>query len=490
MMPVGRLPLQIGFVLVIALGVRLYRLDHENLWIDEVSQAQIAAQPAADIIRNYRLDADPYLRDQAPLSFLVTHAFLSPARPEWSVRLPAVIFGTLSVLALFLVAGQFFPHPIPLLAALLLALSPLHVWYSQDGRWYVQWVCLATFSYLALLQAWRNGRLGGWVSYAALTVLGVYTFIFAFLVVGCQAVSAWILQRIGPARPRFLRTFVAVQAGVVLATAPVLWLTLNEHARPKGTPRPTTLAALGYTVFAYAAGFSLGPTTAYLHALPSARQVLAENPITAIVLVGFVPLVGLGIRRAFRTPVAAAVLLPWLCGLPLLVFIVAQVSNVVYEVRYTLAALPAFVLLIAAGTAEISPRMRQVTLGGVLACFVWSLANHYWEPRYAKEDVRGALARVMATDYSAAPVLVIGQIDNAAVFYGRDLRVAPLRECRDTDGTREMGLLEDKPVLWVIVGRDWDREAAQCFTRLSRSHVVAEHQDFPGSVELWRFTKL
>jgi hypothetical protein len=52
-------------------------------------------------------------------------------------------------------------------------------------------------------------------------VISIYTFIFTFLVVSCQAVSAWVLKQKGLARPRFFRTFVTVQVLVVVAAAPV-----------------------------------------------------------------------------------------------------------------------------------------------------------------------------------------------------------------------------------------------------------------------------
>jgi predicted membrane-bound mannosyltransferase len=186
----------IGLLVVLAVGVRLYHLGHENFWIDEVEQVQVASQPIEEILRNYDPGADPRLYQQAPLSLIITHLFLLPsASPEWAARLPSVIFGVGSVLALYLVACELSAAPVPLLAALFLTVSPLHVWYSQEARWYAQWVFLATLAYWAFLRAWRLGRMRHWVSYATLTLLNVYTFILSFVVVGCQTLSARRLRQ-------------------------------------------------------------------------------------------------------------------------------------------------------------------------------------------------------------------------------------------------------------------------------------------------------
>src|SRR5437899_2347739 len=73
----------------LAAALRFYRLGTENFWIDEVSTLQVASQRLADIVTNYRLSADLAFRDQAPLSFLVAHFFVSPHHAEWMFRMPS-----------------------------------------------------------------------------------------------------------------------------------------------------------------------------------------------------------------------------------------------------------------------------------------------------------------------------------------------------------------------------------------------------------------
>ena len=480
--------LHIALVIALALGLRLYHLGHQNLWIDETWQVRIASQPAAEIIRNYRPDTDRRLRDQAPLSLLVTHLFLSADRSEWNLRFPAAVFGTLTVIALLLLAREFFPYPTPAIAALFLSLSPLHIWYSQDARWYAQWLCLLVFSYVAFVRAWKADRFPAWLSYAVLTLLAIYTFVFSFLAIACQAVSALWLQRVSPERPRFLRKFILVHLVVTAAAAPVLWVNLSQTGISTGTPRPTNPAALGYTAFTYAAGLSLGPTLAYLHSLPAVSRVLLDHPVVVIVFAIFAPLLIFGLVRIWRLPAAAAVMVPWLAGPPLLIFLIARLTHVIYEVRYTIIALPAFLLLLALGVDALKPAaVRRGAIAAVLACFALSLANHYWNPSYGKEDVRGALAHVTATEFgqTAAPVVTVGQIETVAPYYGRGLDLVSPRNCGDgTESPGHLATLRDFPALWLLVGRDWDQQGEHCLAALLRSHVVLERRRFAG-VDLW-----
>src|SRR5262249_26629503 len=149
----------LGIVLLtgIAAVLRFYRLGAESFWIDEVWTVQVAAQRLAGIVANYDPRVDLVLRDQAPLAFLLEHFFITPEASEWYARLPSAVFGILGVLAVFRVGRELLPHPGPLLAAAFLALSPLHVWYSQEVRWYAQWTLLMTLSYGALMSAWKTG---------------------------------------------------------------------------------------------------------------------------------------------------------------------------------------------------------------------------------------------------------------------------------------------------------------------------------------------
>jgi uncharacterized membrane protein len=81
---------------------------------------------------------------------------------EISIRLPSVIFGVASVPLVAMLARRIFGGRAALLAALLLALSPPHLWASQAARPYALTAFLAlaaeaSFSRLVALPPPRTG---------------------------------------------------------------------------------------------------------------------------------------------------------------------------------------------------------------------------------------------------------------------------------------------------------------------------------------------
>ena len=468
-------------LVLVALALRLYRLGHEDLWIDEVFQIRVSAQPLGDIVANYRpgVEYRTLTRDQAPLSHLLFHFVVGEGGSEAWVRLPSAVAGALGVGVLFVVAARLLPLEVALLGAVLLALAPLDLWYSQECRFYALWKLEALLAYLALLRALDGGGRRWWGAWVLATVAGMYTCILHGLVVVAQAVTViWHGRLTGRTRPAALAFAVAL-AVVAVATLPVSRVVLAETDRPAGTVRPTALSVLPYTFFAYAAGFSLGPTVAALHALPSPRAVMALYPSVPLVFAVFIPVAIAGVWRLGVRSRPAAVLLPWLAVPPLSVFVLSQVSHVVYNVRYALASLPAFLVVIAAGCLAFSTRaLRRLAVAGVAACMLASVAGFYWNPAYDREHVRDALAYVRTTEPGGSHVLVVGQVLRALDYYARGSAVTLAAGCEPA-----VDPLPDH--LWLVAGRDWSGLAPGCLARLAPRYRVVDHRGFVG-IDLWR----
>ncbi len=77
------------------------------------------------------------------------------------VRGLSVLFGVLTVPLIYGVAWQLFRRRLAgLLAALLLAVSPLHIWYGQETRMYTLliFLCLLSSYFLLLLASRSQGE--------------------------------------------------------------------------------------------------------------------------------------------------------------------------------------------------------------------------------------------------------------------------------------------------------------------------------------------
>lgn len=473
-------------VLALALGLRLYQLGHENFWGDEIAYVQDASQEPFQIV-DFTGAARTRVHHVTAFPHLLLHFAISSKPSESTARIPSAIFGSLEVLGIFIFASRLVSLHVGVLAALFLAVSPLHVWYSQEARWYAQWSLITTCSYVALLYAWKRNRPSDWITYGLTTLLNIYSFVYSGLVLAMQTVSMFINRSDRGKRPEMFGKYIATHVCVAVAALPIMWMVLRGLEKSSGTPRSLAWADLPYSFFAYVAGFTAGPTVAELHGLPSLLDVVLEHQIVLMFLVIFSPAVILGLRETIRNSTASALLLPWAFGLPVLVFVIAAATNLSYQVRYTLPALPAFLVILALGVLSLKSKpVKMALMVGILSCSLYSLSNFYWEPRYDKEHVRAAVARVQAATSDDAPVVSIGQINRAVRYYGKGLNVVSINKERCTDSRRiiEQESLQASKTVWVIAGRDWKDRTSACLEKLSQSYTIVEQQSFPGT-NLW-----
>jgi len=77
---------------------------------------------------------------------------------EWSLRLPAVVLGILSVPIFYITWRSLFGHTTALVGALLIMFSSWHLWHSQWGRFYTGVFLFGSLSYFLYLKAVRSGK--------------------------------------------------------------------------------------------------------------------------------------------------------------------------------------------------------------------------------------------------------------------------------------------------------------------------------------------
>lgn len=164
-----------------AVCLRLLFLSYESFWDDEVITIRDSLKPVAQIV-GQRWDPHP------PLYYLVLHYWLRLGHSEAFIRLPSVVFGVISVLLIYRLSLRLAGPPVAWFTAVLLAVSPLAIWYSQEARMYalvVMWALAATYCWVCWLQnngqRWRYG-----VGYVVFTTFGLYTHYSMLMVVVAQ----------------------------------------------------------------------------------------------------------------------------------------------------------------------------------------------------------------------------------------------------------------------------------------------------------------
>ncbi len=114
----------LGALIIIAISLRFLHLGDWSLEGDEIFTLRDSLHPA--------------FHNPRPLAYLLNYYLIRPFRPldEFGLRLLPAVFGVLAIPALYLVTRRLLGTRAALLSALLLVLSPLHVYDSQLARYW------------------------------------------------------------------------------------------------------------------------------------------------------------------------------------------------------------------------------------------------------------------------------------------------------------------------------------------------------------------
>jgi Dolichyl-phosphate-mannose-protein mannosyltransferase len=172
------------------------------------------------------LDFVPHNAGGVPLGYLVDFAMIRWfGYSTFVVRLPSVLFTVLTCSGVYILARQTRLR-MPLLAAILYAVSPLAMRYALEARPYAQAACWAVFSSVAFLSLSRRPTLGKAAGYAALIAAGLYAQPYSIFVPAAHGV--WLLVTHSVKE----KTRVILFAGTAMALASLAFLPwfLKAHA--------------------------------------------------------------------------------------------------------------------------------------------------------------------------------------------------------------------------------------------------------------------
>lgn len=134
-------------VTLLAGGLRFYKLGEWSFWGDEY----ITVRKAIDIFGGGVTRLSP--------SMLSTHVVLGKLGvTEWNARLVSASVGVISVPILFWLVKRLFNSYAALIAALLLAVSPWHIYWSQNARFYTTLLLFFTLALLFFYWALEEDR--------------------------------------------------------------------------------------------------------------------------------------------------------------------------------------------------------------------------------------------------------------------------------------------------------------------------------------------
>ncbi|MEZ4712860.1 MAG: glycosyltransferase family 39 protein [Caldilineaceae bacterium] len=189
-------------LILLAFALRVYRLDAQSLWYDEGVTAEIAQRTLADLTSWTARDIQP------PLYYYVIWLWGRLAGwTEWSLRFPSVFTGVLTAPMLAILALKLSGNRrAGVVAALIAALHPLLLYYSQEARMYSLLTMLGVLMGVGLLRGVGKGRGEGaraqrWMLYVGSATAALYTHYFAFfLLLAFILYILFLLFSCGPIR--------------------------------------------------------------------------------------------------------------------------------------------------------------------------------------------------------------------------------------------------------------------------------------------------
>ena len=165
-------------ILLIASGLRLYRLE-EGLWWDEIFMyVNYVKMPLATFLTTYESENQHFL-----YVLLARASVWLFGESVWALRLPAVLFGVGSIWALYLFGRHVSSEREALLATALVAFSYHHIWFSQNARGYIGLLFWAILGSWLFLRALGETKTKWWILYATAAALGVYTHLMTLVVI-------------------------------------------------------------------------------------------------------------------------------------------------------------------------------------------------------------------------------------------------------------------------------------------------------------------
>ena len=485
-------------LILLAVGIRAYRLGAQSVPYDDFNCYGYLNAPD---IATYLTIIRHYNPESVPLYYLVQYlwsavAGVTPERARWL----AILLNAATVPLLWAAGRRLFGPPAGWVAALLFALSPLHLWHGQSLRPYPLVMLLAAASLFFLLRGLSPGARRCAAAHVAVTLLLPLAHLFTVWLLPFQ-----MLALAAARRWRWLAAFAAVTVleGVALfaymGRMPHMAAAAYDMYRPPDTAGMLFDLAGDDAVIRLGEVLPCGTTWGWMpegsvETLRGIRPALDWLLPTAylLVLAGMAALVlsrkkdGLDWRGILALLLAAA-------GPALLLCVLTFVWRPVMMPRYTMYSTLAFYLLAGGAAARLGRPGRTVLLAALLVPMLAQLALLL--PANTRTNWKGAVELVRRDAGPGDLVIAAGMPSPERIFrmhYGGDglpeLRAATGRAMICEETVRHLNAASGEVSVWVVRDLKYSGDGGALLHCLEGAGLVTSCTTFHGheGLELWR----
>ncbi|MDQ2806578.1 MAG: glycosyltransferase family 39 protein [Chloroflexota bacterium] len=386
----------------LAAALRVYHLGAESFWFDEADILSQARAPLSDVLAGFL-----HAGENGPLYTLLLWAWVRlVGSGEAAVRLLPLGFGVATIPVIYVLGKRLVSAPLGLLAAALLAVSPFHIWHSQDAKMYTLVVLLTLGSMTLYLQALARNTTRWWAAYVLATWMALVSHSMAVLILGAQLLATPLLwPQAAPAGERASRrrhwawalAVLAVPFLPIAALRAAAFVGDNLNVNWHGVVAPVEMLRVLFVKFA-------------LNEAPPPWEAIGAGLAGALFALGAWPWPG-DKQRTW-----AAVALLW--ALPIAGLYALSLKVPLFEPRYLIIVLPFYLLFVAMGLLRLGRRAPAVAVavgisllglqGLALATVNYSAAPQKEEWRqaldYVRQHVRGRDVIIVHPGYLATAV--------------------------------------------------------------------------------------
>jgi 4-amino-4-deoxy-L-arabinose transferase-like glycosyltransferase len=404
-----------ALILLLALVVRFWRLGYHSVWFDEsVSLKWAGSDIGYTWATTFALVQDKHPPVYYVLLNLWQHmmTWFGLDHNDAALRALGSLLGLLTVWGIMRLASTLSGRATGYLAGVLVALSPVLTWYSQELRMFQPATTGIVWGAVALCQAWQAprslARLVWWLLMVVALAAALYTYLFSAFVLPAAGITLLLLLW----RDRNVRRFLEGCGALLLIG--LLFLPLARNAWLVNDAESTPGQAF--------ANF----TANLLHILRIDtiwRVDWAERWINiALILFALLLLIGLFLpwrnARPRQNQHRHDQLWLWLwIGIPLLIanVLLARSHSIFAEDRYLIFMVPFVLWGVARGVIALADRWQPAGwMTGAASALVLLLALPIlWTPAHARENWRAAADYIVA--YTAAspalPASVVTHVD-------------------------------------------------------------------------------
>ena len=378
--------------LLIGFALRFYTFDQKSLWLDEIHTYNDSRVGFADQIKFYK-EKPTYLH--LPLFFVLTHFFYPFTQPERDLRIIPLIFGTLSIPMIYLLARQFSAR-IALPCTLSLTFMAYHISLSQEGRFYSMLLFFGIAGLYFFMEYLEDLKRRYLFLVAVCFAVMFYTSYSSILFITFSQLL-WLYRTKGRSRNHLIPSFLFLNGLLLLFCLPwILFIVLNYKGQPFiiDSLRTLDLGSLWNTLYGV------------LHDwVPNAPLII----ISAILLILF-PIFSTDKQNAII--LLAVVLLP-IGGL----YFYCKLNKITHFItsRYFISFLPLLVIILFLSLSAIEDRLkrlRRLVRLDLLFAVLLIASNLIILPLYyrsEKQDFRG-LATYLKGHIQDGDKVIVGSI--------------------------------------------------------------------------------